>query len=229
MVTGEMFDFVAEHFAAEHRVIVPDLRGHGRSRDLPAPYTVASLAADLAAVLDELGIASAAVVGYSQGGAVAQQLALDHPARCNRLVLACTYAFNAVSVREKIEGHLAPWLIRALGMTRFAKLVFSVGVDGLSDARKAWLAGLIAGQEREAMLIAWKEAMRFDSRLRLGDIRCPSLVLAGSKDTAVPMHHATMLANGIPGARLVVVAGAGHGLVWTHPEAFEHAIDGFLQ
>jgi 3-oxoadipate enol-lactonase len=76
MITGEMFAPVVEHFAMQHRVIVPDLRGHGRSRDLPLPYTVPQLASDLARLLDHLDIDSAAVLGYSQGGAIAQQLAL---------------------------------------------------------------------------------------------------------------------------------------------------------
>jgi 3-oxoadipate enol-lactonase len=208
-----MFDGVLEHFAARHRVIVVDLRGHGRSRLLAPPYTVAQLAQDLANVLDHLGIASAAVLGYSQGGPVAQQFVLDHPERCSRLVLACTYAFNMASLREKVEGHVAPLLIRALGMKRFAKLVFSVGVDGVDAERKARLAGLIASQDRGSMLTAWREAMAFDSRKRLGEIRCPTLIVAGSIDSAVPMHHTKMLHERVPESRVVIVEGADHGLI----------------
>jgi pimeloyl-ACP methyl ester carboxylesterase len=70
MVTGEMFEPVTDHFATRHRVIVPDLRGHGRSRGLPPPYTAARLASDLAHLLDHLGVDSTAVLGYSQGGAI---------------------------------------------------------------------------------------------------------------------------------------------------------------
>ncbi len=79
MVTGEMFEPVIEQLAARHRVIVPDLRGHGRSRGLPPPYTAVQLASDLAHLLDYLDVDSTAVLGYSQGGAIAQQLVLDHP------------------------------------------------------------------------------------------------------------------------------------------------------
>jgi len=127
MVTGETFAPVVEHFVAEHRVIVPDPRGHGRSRGLPPPYTVAQLASDLSDLLDHLHIDSTATLGYSQGGAIAQQLALDHPTRCSRLILACTYAFNMATTREWIEGHVAPLLLNALGMRQFAKIVFSRG------------------------------------------------------------------------------------------------------
>jgi pimeloyl-ACP methyl ester carboxylesterase len=73
MVTGEMFKPVIEHFATRHRVIVPDLRGDGRSRGLPPPYTAAQLASDLSRLLDHLGIESATVFGYSQGGAIADR------------------------------------------------------------------------------------------------------------------------------------------------------------
>src|SRR5512133_596346 len=125
MVTGEMFEPVTGQLATRHRVIVPDLRGHGRSRGLPPPYTAAQLASDLSRLLDHLGIGSTAVLGYSHGGAIAQQLVLDDPGRCDRLVLACTYAFNMATPREWLEGHLAPILIRVLGMRRLAHVVVS--------------------------------------------------------------------------------------------------------
>jgi pimeloyl-ACP methyl ester carboxylesterase len=228
MVIGEMFDAVGGHFARRHRVIVPDLRGHGRSRRLPPPYTAAQLASDLAHLLEHLGIESAAVLGYSQGGAIAQQLALDHPKRCDRLVLACTYAFNMATFRERIEGHLAPLLMRVLGMRRFSRLV-SQAAQGLSKERVEWLAGLIADQDRKLMLSAWNETMAFDSRGRLAEIKCPTLVLAGSNDAAVPIHHAKMLHNGIAGSSLSIINGADHALIWTHTDEFLRVIDEFLE
>lgn len=228
MVTGEMFEPVIDHFAARHRVIVPDLRGHGRSRGLPPPYSAAQLASDLARLLDYLGIDSAAALGYSQGGAITQQLVLDYPNRCNRLVLACTYAFNMATFREKIEGHLVPSLIRLLGMKRFAKFVFSQGLKQLGKKRTDWLAGIMADQDRPLMVSAWKETMAFDSRRRLREIKCPTLVLAGSNDQAVPIHHAKMLHDGIPGSQLVIVEGADHTLIWTHSDKLQKVTDEFL-
>jgi 3-oxoadipate enol-lactonase len=127
MMTGDMFDPVVDHFAERHRVIVPDLRGHGRSRDLPPPYDAAQLAADLAVVLDDLGISSAAVLGYSQGGAIAQQFALDHPERCDHLILACTYAYNMATPREKVEGVLGSILLRFISIRRLAKFGLAQG------------------------------------------------------------------------------------------------------
>ena len=229
MVTGEMFEPVIEHFATRHRVIVPDLRGHGRSRGLPPPYNAAQLASDLERLLDHLGIDSTAVLGYSQGGAIAQQLVLDHPRRCDRLVLACTYAFNMATTREWLEGHLAPLLIRVLGMRRLANLVVSQSMLQLDQERADWLAGLMADQDRTLMLTAWKETMAFDSRKRLSEIRCPTLVVAASNDQAVPIHHAKMLHDGIPGSQLVMIDGADHALIWTHPDELVRATDEFLR
>src|SRR5690349_6019959 len=101
MVSGEMFQPIVDQLAQHHRLIIPDLRGHGRSRDMRPPYTVSQLASDLERLLGHLDIPSIDMLGYSQGGAVVQDYALTFPRRCARLVLACTYAFNAASLREK--------------------------------------------------------------------------------------------------------------------------------
>jgi 3-oxoadipate enol-lactonase len=229
MVTGEMFEPVIEHFAARHRVIVPDLRGHGRSRGLATTHTAAQHASDLCHVLEYLGIHSAAVLGYSHGGTTAQKLVLDYPTRCHRLVLACSYAFNMATFRERAEGQLAPFLLRAFGMRRFAKLVVSQGAKELTKSRRDWLIGLMADQDSKLMISAWRDAMAFDSRRRLADIGCPTLVIAASKDQAVPIHHAKMLHDGISGSQLVMIDGAGHALIWTHSDEFVRVTDEFLR
>jgi 3-oxoadipate enol-lactonase len=189
-------------------VIVPDLRGHGRSRRLPPPYTAAQLSQDVSRLLDHLSIDSTAVLGYSQGGAIAQQLVLDDPARCNRLILACTYAFNMTTVREKLEGHVVPLLIGVLGMRRFAKLVIAQGLKRVDEKRAEWVLDLIADQDPGLMASAWKAAMAFDSRDRLAHIDCPTLIVAGS--------------------RLVVIDEADHALVWTHPDRLVRVTEEFL-
>jgi len=229
MITGEMFEPVVEHFARRHRVIVPDLRGHGRSRQLPPPYTVTQLASDLACLLDHLGVDSTAVLGYSHGGAIAQQLVLDHPTRCNRLILGCTYAFNMATRREGLEGHLVPLLLNVIGMSAFARLVISQGLKQVGKERAGWVVRLIADQDRELMVSAWRAAMAFDSRRRLAEIKIPTLIVAASKDKAVPLHHAKMLHDGITGSRLVVVEDADHALIWARPDELVRVVDEFLE
>jgi pimeloyl-ACP methyl ester carboxylesterase len=179
-------------------------------------------------LLNHLGVESTAVLGYSQGGAIAQQLALDSPAQCNRLVLACTYAFNMATPREQLEGHVTPFLLRVLGPRRFARFVVSQGAKELDTARAAWLVNLMASQDRKLMIAAWNETMAFDSRRRLAEIMCPTLVVAGANDQAVPMHHAHMLHDGIRGSRLIVIEDAGHTLLWTHSEEFVQVTEDFL-
>ncbi len=78
------------------------------------------------------------------------------------------------------------------------------------------------------MLTAWREMMVFDSRKRLAEIRCPTLVIAGSNDKGVPMHHGKMLHGGIAGSKLVVINGADHALIWAHSDEFMRVTDDFL-
>jgi pimeloyl-ACP methyl ester carboxylesterase len=231
-MSGDMFGPVVEPLARRHRLIIPDLRGCGRSRKLPPPYSVKRQAADLAALLDHLGIASSDALGYSQGGPVVQELTLDYPERVRRLVLSNTYAYNMATVREKLEGHFVPLLLRLLGVRLFVKLLISQGLKEIPKEQAAWVANLIACTWGEADLksitLAWREAMAFDSRGRLKEIKCPTLVVAGSNDTAVPMHHAKMLNDGIAGSRLAVIQGADHALLWAHPDQWLRTVSDFL-
>jgi 3-oxoadipate enol-lactonase len=231
-MSGDMFDPIVEPLARRHRLIIPDLRGCGRSRNLPPPYTVKRQAADLAALLDHLGIASTDALGYSQGGPVVQEFALDHPQRVRSLVLSNTYAYNMATVREKMEGHIVPLLLHLLGVRLFVKLVISQGLKKIPKERAGWVANLIAHTWGEAdprsITLAWREAMAFDSRERLQEIKCPTLIVAGSNDNAVPMHHATMLHDRIAGSKLAVIEGADHALIWTHPAQWLKTVSNFL-
>ncbi|HEY1600806.1 MAG TPA: alpha/beta hydrolase, partial [Pirellulales bacterium] len=69
--------------------------------------------------------------------------------------------------------------------------------------------------------------MAFDGRQRLSEIRCPTLIVAGSNDTAVPIHHRNTLHHGIAGSRLVVMEGSDHTLIWTRTPEFLRVIDDF--
>jgi 3-oxoadipate enol-lactonase len=96
-----------------------------------------------------------------------------------------------------------------------------------ADRRDALMA-VMAHQDRTLMTTAWRAAMAFDSRPRLREIRCPTLIIAGANDSAVPEHHADMLRSGIAGAELSVVQGAGHALIWTHPDELVRRSESFL-
>ncbi len=220
-VSGEMYAPVADQLAGDHLLIIPDLRGQGRSAAMPGPYCAARLAADVAGLLARLEVRQATVLGYSQGGPVALQLARDHPDLVGRLVLACTYAFNMASRRERVEGFVMPWMFRILGPRRIGALARRrPGITGgkpLTRQQAEFVAGLIAETPRAAGAALARQAMAFDARPWLAEVAVPTLVVAGAEDSAVPAHHARMLAGGIAGATLAVVAGAGHMLICTHP------------
>jgi 3-oxoadipate enol-lactonase len=228
LATGVMFEPVADALAQHRRLIVPDLRGSGQSRHLPPPFSAKQQAQDLARLLDRLEIRSVDVLGYSHGGAIAQQFALDYPARVSRLVLACTYAHNMVTMRERAEARVAPLLIRLLGMRRLATHVLALGMRQMPPERAKGIVDMIANQDRDVMISTWKEAMAFDSRPRLKEINCPTLIIAGANDNAVPMHHPAMLHEGIKGSQLVVIEQADHAMIWTYPERLVQAVDAFL-
>src|SRR5262249_34033362 len=103
MVSCAMFDPLVELLRHRFRMLIPDLRGHGKSGDLAGPYDVEALTSDLDIVLVEASFDSCAVMGYSHGGAVAQRLAYTRSAVVRKLILACTYACSVATLRERIE------------------------------------------------------------------------------------------------------------------------------
>jgi 3-oxoadipate enol-lactonase len=98
----------------------------------------------------------------------------------------------------------------------------------LGKQRADWVVGLIASQDRKLMVSIWMAAMAFDSRRRLAEIKCPTLVVAASSDEAVPLHHSKMLHDGITGSKLVIIDGVDHALIWTRADELVRVIDEFL-
>ncbi|MGF1506459.1 MAG: alpha/beta fold hydrolase [Anaerolineae bacterium] len=225
LVSGVMFKEVAPLLHAHHRLLVPDLRGHGHSHHLPGPDTIEQHAADMIALLDALGIERADVLGYSQGSTGAQQIAHHYPDRVRRLVLVCGYAFNMLTLRERVEGRLMPVLVRLLTMDQIGALMASMASD-LPPEQAEQFKQMVAATDKSRALAAIRALQTFDSRPWLPTIPAPTLVIAGEHDEAVPLHHAQMLTQRIPDSTLRVIAGAGHTLAWTHPRALAACILG---
>jgi pimeloyl-ACP methyl ester carboxylesterase len=89
--SGEMFDPILSALVENHWVITVDLQGHGRTADIERPLDIRLMADDIGALIDHLGLARPAVVGYSLGGGVALQTAVRHPERVGRLVCASAH------------------------------------------------------------------------------------------------------------------------------------------
>ena len=186
-VNGTMFEPIVPALAPHHQVVVPDLRGHGRSQDLSGPYDVPQLVADVIGLLDTLALQTVDVLGYSHGGAVAQYLAYTFPHRVRRLILACTYASNALSFREKIEDRLRPWLMRLLGPRRLIHFAIRTGALGPLDAEQAHRLEAMGGSTGTRQMSAvTKGITTFDSLPWLAHIRQPTLIIALVKEFLEP-------------------------------------------
>ena len=186
-------------------MIAYDFRGNGRSDKPDEPMTMETFVDDTAALLDELDIERAHVYGQSFGGMVAQELALDRPARVRSLVLAATHAGTARAsklgppLRTVPKGR--PYL--ALYSEAFAREHPEHVTDDLRVGSKN-------PQPPHAGRRQWEAFQGWDAWDRLGRIVCPTLVLHGTEDRMVAVENARRLAAAIPGAELVLLEGAGH-------------------
>jgi 3-oxoadipate enol-lactonase len=223
----EMWDAQVAALAGRFRVIRFDTRGHGRS-DAPAgEYSLARLAADAAGVLDAAGAERAHVCGLSLGGAVGQQLALDAPARVERLVLANTAARigNAEGWQARMDAVASGGLegIADMALGRFFDEGFRTAhPDVIARFRQMLLANPAHGY------IGCCAALRdADLRDRVAAITSPTLVIGGALDVSTPPDVTDALAGSIPGARAITLP-AAHLSNVEAPEAFTAALQDFL-
>lgn len=221
-----------EAFAKDYRVLAPDLRGFGDS-ELPSnSYTIEDLADDVAALLDAVGVDTAVVAGLSMGGYVAFALLRRHPGRVRGLILADTRA-EADTKDARERRHATAERVRAEGTQMLVhELLPRLVSDETRRARPDVVATLeqMISAAHPAGVIAALEAMaaRPDSRDLLGKITIPTCVIAGEEDAIAPPDVARRLASSIPGARLVLVPGAGHMSNLERPDLFNAAVREFL-
>jgi pimeloyl-ACP methyl ester carboxylesterase len=216
-------------FAGERRVLAPDLVGAGDSSPV-GRATIAAHADDLLAWLDRLEIHQAALVGLSMGGYVALDFAHRYPERLAALVLADTRAEADTSDQRDGRIRMAEQVAQA-GVAALLPLLLPrlLSPTASADAR-ASLSAIILRQPA-AGVIAGLHAMaeRPDASPWLSAIAVPTLVLVGAADAVTPPEAAAALAQGIPGARRVVIPGAGHLANLEEPGAVNAALRAFLQ
>lgn len=198
-----VFDAMVPLLAPRRRLVGLDSRGHGASPRGSGPLTVGSMADDVDAALDALGLAGVDLLGFSDGGNVALELALRHPGRAGRLVVVGANLFP--------DGLKAGslWPMRAV----HAVLRRAAGIG------PAWRAR----EERWALMT---EQPRIDPA-SLARVDAPVLVVAGERDL-VRDEHTRLIAAALPRAELAIVAGAGHLLPRTRPAELAALVDGFL-
>ena len=222
-------------FSARYRVIVFDNRGAGESETPPGPYTTAQMADDAAALLDRLHVGRAHLLGVSLGGMIAQQIALRHPARVDRLVLACTAPGGALSVRPPPEAlaafardpseDLEAQIRRTLPYLYTERFRREMPEEVEAFVRRR----LAAPAEPAGVAAQLAAAVGHDAGERLADIAAPTLVITGTADLLVPPENSRRIAERIPGSRLVLLPGAPHRLFAENAPAFNREVLGFLQ
>lgn len=208
------------------RCIQFDKRGHGLSATPVPPWQIEDLAADVLALIDQLGLARATIVGCSVGGMIAQALALAAPDRVAGLVLSNSAAQmgNAETWQARITA------LQQGGMAAIAEAILQrwfapdfLASDQVHPWRRMLLAADLGGYIGTCGVLA-----AADLRATVGAIGCPVLMIAGSADLAAPVALVEGTAALIPGARVVVLPGSGHIPAIDSPAAMADLITDFL-
>jgi len=223
-------DWVAQvaEFSPSYQVITFDLRGHGQSDKPDGPYAMPMFAADLAGLLQTLGIGPAHVVGISLGGAVAFQFALDHPARVKTLTIvnsAPTMGDQAAAQQEidRRVGIVQQLGMRAMGQALSPNLFPKPEHAALRETFvERW-----AANDPRAYIEATRSMLDWDVVKELGSIHCPTLVIAADADYS-PVAVKEWYAKLMPNAQLVVIPDAHHATPIEQPQPFNQVLDHFL-
>ena len=230
LITGSnldrrMWTREAAWLSKDHTVIRYDLRAHGQSDGATAPF---SNLADLYAVLDELHVAKATLIGLSLGATIAIDAALGAPERFDRIVLAgpAISGYVAKSTPPFAADLMAA--LRAGDYSRADEVLLATPIFAVPQELRAAVRAMVS--ENHRLWTVPREMVRTPRPAidRLGEIKLPVLVLVGENDAST-REQADLLAKDIRGARLVVVPGGGHLLNLTSPAAFESAVREFLR
>jgi pimeloyl-ACP methyl ester carboxylesterase len=212
------------------RALVIDNRGIGRSDRVSEPFTMKTMADDVAAVMDHAGAERATVIGISMGGMISQHVALEHPSRVEALALLAT---TPGLPHGRLPGPTA--------LSMLARLPFTKGRKGGELAAKLLLP-VGKQQDFESLFSRWPEAFAADPQeprsfflqlgaialhstgARLGAIRAPTVVVAGSEDVLVPPVNSRRIAAKIPGAELDMIEGVGHAIPAEVPDVIDRTL-----
>ncbi len=215
------WEYVIPAFAQRRRVIVPSLRGHGHSPSGNG-YTVAEMAADVWVLLDRLDVRRFDLIGHSMGGAVAQQMAVDGGARVCRAVFANTLpSFVTDTPAKRMLYWSRAALMLLLGPQRLTRALARRAFPG--DAAAALRARVIdhggAAHNRFVYLRSVHALRHWQVVDRLGEIRCPALVIMSEHDY-FPVAEGERFASLLPQAEFKWMPDGRHPLPLQFPERF---------
>src|SRR5580692_6198201 len=216
--------------AARYRTIALDNRGVGQSEVPPGIYSIALMASDAASVLHAAGVESAHVFGVSMGGMIAQELALQYPSRVRSLILGCTAAGGPYAIKAE-SAALETLMRRDLTPEESKEAIIPFIYDPATPReridedmviRMKWYPTPQGYMGQLQGIFGWEASSR------LAQITAPTLVIHGESDRLVPPANARLIAERIPGAKLVLIPHASHIFATDQPAAAHHAILEFL-
>ncbi|MBT3313381.1 MAG: alpha/beta fold hydrolase [Anaerolineae bacterium] len=218
--------FFAEHF----QTITYDVRGHGQSEKPKGPYSVPLFAQDLAALLDELNVEKAHIVGLSMGGWIALQFGLDYPERTHSLTIVNSWVDMRLKTLEDWKGYIQRAIIfrlfsmRKIGEVLGAKLFIKPEQkELLNDFIKSW-----AKNHKPSYMASFQSGIGWSVEDRLGEITCPVLVIAADEDYT-PVSEKQTYTDKIPNARLAVIEDSRHATSVERPDEFNRVLLAYLQ
>jgi len=197
-----------------------DLPGHGRSEGA-GRSSIAAYRDFLLAFLDALSLERAIVVGHSMGGAIALDFALRYPDRLAGLILVGTGA------RLRVLPAILSGLLTDFEATVDLVLDYAFG-PGASEQLKRLGRQRLLRTPPQVLHGDYAACDAFDVMERLGEIRCPTLVIGGTADRLTPPKYSVYLRDHIPGAELVLVDRAGHMVMLEKPEVVSRAVSEFI-
>jgi pimeloyl-ACP methyl ester carboxylesterase len=221
-----------QYLTDRHRVLALALRGHGGSERTPGDVSPEAHVADVAFVIDELGLARAAVVGHSLGGVIALLVAAEHPELIRALVIAdaCPQRPHKREVGvAKVRHALARWPVPFASReeaTRFfggPSMAAQAWVGGLEQRRDGWWPQFDA----EVMVRTMHEVCGRDYWEEWEQIRCPTLVVRAGRGM-IPRGYLEAMSARMPSMQLREIEGAGHDLHLDRPGEWLAALDAFL-
>lgn len=219
------------HFARTHRVIVLDHRGHGRSERGDGGWSIREMSSDLVSVLDRANVDRAVLAGNSMGGMIAVQTALDAPKRVRALVVVSSATNLAPMIPQEA------WRAYEENFERTFGVMTEMALSERTKRERPEVRQMIEGSMRATPDFARTGrgcmhdpggVFHWNVRDRLREIACPTLVLAGAEDRAVPIEATRTLATAIPNATFEIVPDVAHYFPLERPADFNARIDAFL-
>lgn len=223
-----------DHFTAKgRRVLAPDLRGYGAAPVTPGTVTLPEFAADLVALLDAEGERQVVVCGLSMGGQIAMELVHSYPDRIAGLILADTSP-AAETARGRANRYRIADEITRNGMAAYAEELLPGMLAPSTIAGNAALARYVLDMMTRAPALGAAAALRGRAERRdygatLLTLNLPTVVIVGREDTFTPVDEAEATAKMLRNGRLVVIDGAGHMPNLEATDAFNAAVDSFLE